>query len=57
MHARAVQRSLKDLKELQSLLQEWASRPDRPAAPLVLRAAFRVASAFRFSKRIGIGEP
>ena len=39
--ARAEQRSLEDLKELQSLLQAWASRPDRPAAPLVFRAAFR----------------
>ena len=51
--ARAEQRSLEDLKELQSLLQAWASRPDRPAAPLVFRAAFRMASAFKFSKRIG----
>ena len=59
-HARAVQRSLEDLKELQSLLLEWASRPDRSAAPLVLRVAIRMASAFRFSKGIGftgIGEP
>ena len=58
-HARAVQRSLEDLKELQSLLLEWASRPDRSAAPLVLRVAVRMASAFRFSKGlgfIGIGE-
>ena len=51
--ARAEQRLLEDLKELQSLLQAWASRPDGPAAPLVFRAAFRMASAFRFSKRIG----
>ena len=59
-HARAVQRSLEHLKELQSLLQEWTSRPDRPAVPLFLRAAFRMALPFRFSKRIGfigIGEP
>ena len=51
--ARAELRSLEDLKELQSLLQACASRPDRPAAPLVFKAAFRIASALRFSKRIG----
>ena len=51
---RAEQRSLEDLQELsQSLLQAWASRPDMPAAPLIFRAAFRMASAFRFSRRIG----
>ena len=59
--ARAEQSALEeDLKELQSRLQAWASRLDRPAAPLVFKAAFRMASAYRFSKRIGftgVGEP
>ena len=29
-----MQGQYEDLKELQSLLQEWASKPDRPAVPL-----------------------
>ena len=59
-HARAVQRSLEDLKELQSILQEWASMLHRPAAPLVLRTAFRMALAFRFSRELdslALGSP
>jgi len=33
------------------LLHAEASRPDNPAAPLVLRAALRIVSPFKFSKR------
>ena len=33
----AEQRSFKDLKELLSRLQAWASRSDRSAAPLVFK--------------------
>ena len=59
--ARAEQSAFEeDLKELQSRFQAWASRLDRSAASLVFRAAFAMASAFRFSKRIGftgVGDP
>ena len=38
------------LKEVQSLLQLSASRPDGPAAPLVCRTADLMAEAFKHSK-------
>ncbi len=54
--ARAEQRSLEaDLNDVHSLLQANASSPDKPAAPLVLSAAFCIRLAFRLSKIMGFG--
>lgn len=51
--ARAEQRLLDALYEQQSFLHAKASKPERPAAPFILRAALRMASLFRFSNMIG----
>ena len=40
-------------KEVQSLLQQWASSQDGPAAPLVDKAAVRIAAASILSKMTG----
>ena len=37
-------------KEVQSLLQQWASSPDGPAAPLVDKAAVRIAACIDLVK-------
>ena len=59
MAAKAEQRSLEeDFNELQSLRQEWASSPNKPADPFVFSTAFRIASAFKSSNMIeliGVG--
>ena len=43
-----------DLNEEHSLRHANASRPERPAAPLVLSAAFKIRSALRLSKTMGL---
>ena len=49
--AKEEHRSLEaDLNDEHSLGQPKESKPDRPAAPLVLKAALRIKSAFRLSK-------
>ena len=54
--AREEQRSLEaDLNEEHSRRQAKASRPARPAAPLVLSAAFEIRSASRLSKMMELG--
>ena len=41
--------------DVQSLLQQWASSPVGPAAPLVFRAAVRILEASILSKMTGCG--
>ena len=56
--AREEQRSLEaDLKEEHRRRQANASRPERPAAPLVLSEAFEIRSALRLSKMMELGIP
>ena len=54
--SREQQRSLEvDLNEEQSLRHAKASKPERPTAPLVLSAAFKIRSALKLSKMMGLG--